>query len=382
MKHLYFSYALAKAFALLLLGLGSQGLLGQCGVTIPNGERCEAPGGSNCEFYICVQGSCVPSGIFYPAGTKCGCFTDECFEDFCDGMGTCTCGIFEASAGVKCASEQNICDGVNQCDGVSGEFCNGPISFPAAACDDGVMCTEDCNPVTGCVTYPIDQYCDDGDICSTDVCDTTQNPGCIYFCSGASGCANSSFCTSFPVTWLNFSAHVERNLLKLEWMTAQEKNNRGFEVEMSTDGLIFKKLGFVRGAGNSQDAQFYDFHSRIGHYGTHYVRLKQVDVNGNFSYSPTLDVRIPKEVIVRSLRSYPNPFRTRTSLEFVVEENVPVSIVMYDQHGQEISVIFKGMAQANEVYKVPIDAGTLSPGTYFCELVGPLERKVCKLLVY
>ena len=86
----------------------------QCGVNIPDGELCEAPGGDNCEFYTCVAGNCVPSGFNYPQGSKCGCFGDECYDDFCDtATGDCVCGFFAAPTGAKCASEQNICDGMD-----------------------------------------------------------------------------------------------------------------------------------------------------------------------------------------------------------------------------------------------------------------------------
>ncbi|MEZ4684780.1 MAG: hypothetical protein R3B47_01515 [Bacteroidia bacterium] len=83
--------AFIKALLTTILLLAASQSWSQCGVNIPDGERCEAPGGTNCEFYICVAGICQPAGIYYPAGSKCGCFGDECYDDFCDGNGVCQC---------------------------------------------------------------------------------------------------------------------------------------------------------------------------------------------------------------------------------------------------------------------------------------------------
>lgn len=354
----------------------------QCGVTIPNGERCEAPGGDNCEFYICSQGQCVPSGVYYPSGTKCGCFSDECYEDFCDGTGDCVCGFFAASSSYACASEQNICDGVDHCDGLSGENCNGTTTFPASSCDDGVLCTVDCNPVEGCVTYPIDNLCDDADICTVDVCDTSSVAGCLNTCTGTQACAGSTPCVSFPIEWHSISAKAEGTMLYIEWMTSMEVNNKGFEVELSGDGVFFQNIGFVPGHGTSQDAQFYDFQTLIKCYGTNYVRLKQLDLDGGFSYSRTLEVMAPLKKILSLEAAYPNPFRDKTTVRFSVKEDIEVSLRVYDQSGQEVKVLFEGPAKANEVYITTFHATGLAAGTYFYELVGAQNRIARKLLIY
>lgn len=354
----------------------------QCGVSIPNGEKCEAPGGDNCEFYICVQGQCVPSGQYYPSGTKCGCFSDECYEDFCDGAGDCVCGFFAANVSYPCASEQNICDGVAHCDGFSGENCNGTTTFPASGCDDGVLCTVDCNPVEGCVTYPIDNLCDDGDICTVDVCDTSTVQGCLNTCTGTQACMGTVPCTSFPIVWHSISAIAEGKMLRIEWMTSMEVNNKGFEVELSADGVFYDKIGFVAGVGTSRDAQFYEFQSLMRRYGTNYVRLKQLDFDGSYSYSRTLEVEAPLTKIITLETAYPNPLRDKTTIRFSVKEDIEVSLRVYDQGGREVKVLFNGTAKANEVYTQTLFASGLAAGTYFYELVGGQNRVARKLLIY
>lgn len=381
----FFSYNRAIAFLSILICLGwgmPYTVFSQCGVSIPNGEKCEAPGGDNCEFYICVQGQCVPSGLYYPSATKCGCFSDECYEDFCDGVGDCVCGFFAANVTSPCASEQNICDGVEHCDGLSGENCSGTINFPAAACDDGVLCTVDCNPVNGCVTYPIDNLCDDGDICTVDVCDTSTVQGCLNTCTGTQACSGTVPCISFPIEWHNISAKAEGSVLYIEWMTSQEINNRGFEVELSDEGIFYDKIGYVEGSGTSRDAQFYEFQSLIKRYGTNYVRLKQLDLDGSFSYSRTVEVFAPLKQIFTLESAFPNPFRDKTTIRFSVKEDVEVSLRIYDQGGKEVKVLYNGIAKANEVYTHALLASGLAAGTYFYELVGAQNRVTRKLLIY
>jgi len=381
----FFSYNRALAFLSIFvcLGLGvPHAAYSQCGVSIPNGEKCEAPGGDNCEFFICVQGQCVASGLYYPSGTKCGCFSDECYEDFCDGIGDCVCGFFAANVTYSCASEQNICDGVEHCDGLSGENCNGDTTFPATGCDDGVLCTVDCNPVNGCVTYPIDNLCDDGDICTVDVCDTSIVQGCLNTCTGTQACAGAAPCVSFPIEWHNISAKAEGPILYIEWMTSLEINNKGFEIELSGDGVFYEKVGFVEGSGTSRDAQFYEFQSLIKRYGTNYVRLKQLDLDGSFSYSRTVEVLAPLKQILTLETAFPNPFRDKTTIRFSVKEEIEVSLRVFDQTGKEVKVLFNGIAQPNEVYTNTLYASGLATGTYFYELVGAQIRVTRKILIY
>ena len=76
--------------------------------------------------------------------------------------------------------------------------------------------------------------------------------------------------------------------MRLAWATATEKNSAHFEAERSLDGTTFRRLGTVAGAGNSNAPPAYaltDDHLPTGP-ATLYYRLRQVDVDGTFSYSP------------------------------------------------------------------------------------------------
>ncbi|TAE13926.1 MAG: BspA family leucine-rich repeat surface protein [Bacteroidetes bacterium] len=89
--------------------------------------------------------------------------------------------------------------------------------------------------------------------------------------------------------------------VKLEWATASEINNKGFEVEMSEDGLAYQKIAFVEGKGNSLTSNIYQL-TTIQPQDAYY-RLRQIDFDGTFSYSPIVFV----EGLVGKVIVYPNP---------------------------------------------------------------------------
>ena len=369
-------------FALLTF-LGAVQLAAQCGINIPDGERCEAPGGTNCEFYICVAGSCQPAGVYYPAGTKCGCFGDECYDDFCDGNGNCQCVLTPAPFGTRCASEQNICNGEETCDGISGRRCDGPINQPAAGCDDGISCTHDCNPVDGCVTYPIDARCDDSNLCTIDECDTTGLiSGCNNVCNPIAACVNDPACTTFPISLLSFDGELDGLTLSLRWMTGFELNNRGFEVWMREANEDFAKVGFVAGSGTTQDPQFYSFSTLLPHEGLYIVKLRQIDLNGGTTESKVLRFKAESGHATALFPPFPNPTESQATVRFQVFDSGFCCVRLFDAGGKTVSTLFEGTAEKGKLYHIDLDAEPLPPGMYFVHLKTSLGVYTQKLLRY
>ena len=93
-----------------------------------------------------------------------------------------------------------------------------------------------------------------------------------------------------PVEWSQFAAKQVDNTVDLNWQTATESNNKGFEIEYSIDGAVWKYVDFVAGAGNSQQIQAYEYTHKTPALGQNYYRLKQIDLDGSFSYSPIRSV--------------------------------------------------------------------------------------------
>ena len=89
-----------------------------------------------------------------------------------------------------------------------------------------------------------------------------------------------------PVELTDFKGHLQDHTAILEWNTASETNNLGFEVERSPDGRSWENIGFVRGAGSTSEKQQYRFEDVRPLYGDNYYRLKQIDFDGQWEYSP------------------------------------------------------------------------------------------------
>ena len=91
---------------------------------------------------------------------------------------------------------------------------------------------------------------------------------------------------SLPVTLTEFTATPHDNEAVLQWQTAQEENSNFFAIERSTDGKTFTTIGTVPAAGNSVAPRNYSFTDLAPQQNDDFYRLRQTDLDGNFTYSP------------------------------------------------------------------------------------------------
>ena len=111
--------------------------------------------------------------------------------------------------------------------------------------------------------------------------------------------------TTLPVNFTSFTAKANSNTSQLNQATATEVNNKGFNVQHSTDGITYNNLGFVNGNGNSTQNNSYAFtHVSPGN-GNNYYRLQQIDNDGKIAYSPVQVVNFSQ--LTTALSVYPNP---------------------------------------------------------------------------
>jgi hypothetical protein len=111
-----------------------------------------------------------------------------------------------------------------------------------------------------------------------------------------------------PVELTSFAAACKETLVLIEWETASESNNDYFEVERSVDGMQFTAIGRVEAAGNSVIPQKYSLEDNQPLTGKTYYRLKQMDEDGEYSYSSVVLVDCKSAAAVQPVVSiYPNP---------------------------------------------------------------------------
>ncbi len=173
---------------------------------------------------------------------------------------------------------------------------------------------------------------------------------------------NSPFFT--PVELSSFTAIVVDGKAHLDWTTASEINNQGFEIEMSYDNQSFEKIGFVPGFGTSSEQHSYSYITDKLLSEKNYFRLRQVDFDGTSQYSAVTEVDgiTPSEFYLA--QNHPNPFNPSTQIQFSLPVESSVSIKLFNMLGEEISEITNGEFTTG-VHNVSFIAEGLSSGTYF-----------------
>ncbi len=173
---------------------------------------------------------------------------------------------------------------------------------------------------------------------------------------------NSDF--FIPVELTSFTAEANSNKIILHWTTASELNNSGFEVERSEDNQSFEKIGFVPGLGTTTEAKNYTYEIVDFTSGTQYYRLKQIDFDGTYEYTNSVEVTgiTPSEFSLS--QNYPNPFNPSTSIKFSLPVASTVRMSLYNLLGQEVTQLINKEMEAG-VHTVNFNASGLPSGTYF-----------------
>ncbi len=178
---------------------------------------------------------------------------------------------------------------------------------------------------------------------------------------------------ALPVELISFTSNVVNNTVYINWQTATEINNYGFEIQKAllknseTNGE-FVTIGFVEGAGNSNAVKNYSFTDKSTNQGKYAYRLKQIDIDGKFTYSNSIQVDVNNMPSNYELsQNYPNPFNPSTTISFSLPVSNFVTLKIYDILGNEITTLVNEQLKAgNHIYE--FNASNLSSGVYFYRL--------------
>ncbi|RPI69595.1 MAG: T9SS C-terminal target domain-containing protein, partial [Ignavibacteriales bacterium] len=141
-----------------------------------------------------------------------------------------------------------------------------------------------------------------------------------------------------PVELVSFNYNVSDNGVNLSWMTSSELNNSGFEVQRFSESK-WDVLSFVKGKGTTTESNSYSFIDDDLLSGKYLYRLKQVNFNGTFEYSKTLEVDYQKAVSYNLYQNYPNPFNPSTKITFSIPEGGIVKLTVHNIIGETISTL-------------------------------------------
>jgi len=184
-----------------------------------------------------------------------------------------------------------------------------------------------------------------------------------------------------PVELTSFTANVSENGVSLNWTTATETNNSGWNIERSQLDENWERLGFVEGKGNSTTIQNYSFTDRDLTSGKYQYRLQQVDYDGTSNYSDVVEVefnQLPEKFAL--YQNYPNPFNPSTTIKFDVPFSALVNLSIYNSIGEKVVTILNEQMESG-VYSTIFDASNLSSGIYFYRLTADNQVFTNKMLL-
>lgn len=188
--------------------------------------------------------------------------------------------------------------------------------------------------------------------------------------------------TTLPVELAAFTATTYQSSVLLEWSTASELNNAGFEIQMRHDiNGPFAAQGFVDGHGTTTEAQTYRFRVDDLSPGTYAFRLNQVDVDGAAELSPVVDVTVAMRETHLLSDPAPNPFRGEAWLTLQVREAQSVRADLYDVLGRRVATLHDGVLDAGREHRLSLDGHRLSSGMYFVRVVGERFAETRRVVV-
>lgn len=167
-----------------------------------------------------------------------------------------------------------------------------------------------------------------------------------------------------PVEFTSFSGSVSNNDVVLNWSTATEKNNYGFEVLRKSGNGEFERISFIPGNGTSTTTQNYSYVDKNVAAGNYSYRLRQLDFDGTYAFSSTVEVDMSSPAQFNLAQNFPNPFNPATTISFNLAVDSKVSIKVFNALGQEVSVLTSAQYAAG-THNLNFNATGLTSGIYY-----------------
>jgi type IX secretion system substrate protein len=172
-----------------------------------------------------------------------------------------------------------------------------------------------------------------------------------------------------PVNLLSFNGQFANNLVTLNWSTAQEQQNKEFQVQYSVDGYAFETIGTVPGKINSATVSHYMFNTTHYQIGKNFYRLKQVDIDGHSAISSIVTILISQQSVI-SLA--PNPASTRLNLSVYQPVSGKLQLTLTTLAGQQVYATMLAGNTSNAIVNLPV----LTKGVYVATITNSKGEKL------
>ncbi|MDF2193549.1 T9SS type A sorting domain-containing protein [Paraflavitalea sp. CAU 1676] len=184
--------------------------------------------------------------------------------------------------------------------------------------------------------------------------------------------ADFAYAISLPVHWLFVKGEAASSGSRITWATGEEQQADNFIVEYSTDGIQFSKAGVVKAANRANGSSYSFFHEhRLS--GTLYYRIKQTDVNGDFTYSKIIILLFRNQL--NSYVLFPNPVKDILNVAVPRDESV-LKMAIYSSDGRLVQQV-----NVNGVDNViSVQVSQLQQGSYYLKIEGKTTIKTLPFL--
>jgi hypothetical protein len=188
---------------------------------------------------------------------------------------------------------------------------------------------------------------------------------------------------ALPVELIYFTATKNGENVLLDWKTGSESNSSHFELELARGDEEYRqnrftRIGEIQSHGNSSVEQYYQFRDEeTGKTGVRYYRLKMVDRDGRFTYSPVRAVLFEEEI---RWQLYPNPTGGVFNLIFQAEQGETVHVKIYDSYGRvvrHLRLIANAFIQKSTI---DLSSSAYASGVYMVEVTTSNQQRVFRVL--
>jgi Pregnancy-associated plasma protein-A len=195
------------------------------------------------------------------------------------------------------------------------------------------------------------------------------NTGFTYnFTNGFSGFgAGIPGSSPLPISLLNFQGHLQDHTVALNWATSQEQNSKDFGIERSYDGKAFVNIGNVPAAGNSVATRLYSFTDPSIARDENYYRLRQIDLDDHFIYSPIVVIADHLGIPAGAFTVLSNPFTDNLDIQFGSIALGQVKARLLDITGKELLSQSDRQSGSGRM-RIDLSDRHISAGIYLLEL--------------
>ena len=213
---------------------------------------------------------------------------------------------------------------------------------------------------------------------------TSANQHVYIYVNTNTGRVTFSYNSPVPVELTSFTANVSDYTVTLNWTTATETNNKGFEVQKlrvkseELNSANWETIAFVAGNGTVSEPRSYSYSDKVAP-GKYSYRLKQTDFDGSFEYSSAVEADVNPATFSLE-QNYPNPFNPSTRISFSIPSAENVTVKLYDLTGKEVATVVDSRMDAGR-HEVTLRAEGLASGVYMFKLTAGAFTSTKKLSV-